>query len=236
MPTSAHFFSIHLTTTYCLVYRSDINNEVILFTHTHQHIDIRLAHTQLTHILFFSRERLMYTFNTAHTYQHKDTHARRTHTPYMRCAHLASISTHLIRVSLWLDERGWCFFFAFRFHANGSDWSSHACWHCWFKGGIPCESTFQSKREIYLLRDGHFIWIYSSKKREIISNFIFYFIFLSLNRISYCLKQKKHLSTRLHSKRLLFLQFILEFYRKWCTTAASLFSFRIVDYAKPRFN
>lgn len=48
---SAYFFSIHLTTTYCLVYRSDINNEVILHPYSPAHWHYSRAYIQHTRTL-----------------------------------------------------------------------------------------------------------------------------------------------------------------------------------------
>lgn len=94
---SAFFFSIHLTTTYCLVYRSDINNEIILH---HPYSPAHWHHTRAykAHILSLA-DAFMYTFNTAqHTYKH--THKHTNVRSHIGCAHLAaSISTHLVHVS-----------------------------------------------------------------------------------------------------------------------------------------
>lgn len=77
LPFSVDFFSIHLTTTYCLAYRSDINNEVILCTHTSTKYQHSHSYT-LTHSAY------------ANTNTHARTHGQctRAYKAHMLSAHL----------------------------------------------------------------------------------------------------------------------------------------------------
>lgn len=120
---SAYFFSVHLITTYCLVYRSDINNEVILHPYLPAHWHYTsLAHTKHTFSRVLCTPSHKYTHIVIHMmYTHKETQARThwlTALIWLNIQLLISRSRFDIR---WGRERGW-------FSIWECDWSTK-CWH-----------------------------------------------------------------------------------------------------------